>query len=141
MIVDFLPLRPQHAAIAPHLRQQDIDEIHAACDWSVEAAIAYSIAHSEKGGATLIDGKLAAVFGVNNGIIWLVATDDIAAHPVAFFRLSRRIFNNLKEGYSLLENYVHVNNTLSIRWLKWLGFTIEPPQNNFHHVYFTNKEE
>ena len=141
MIVDFVPLRPEHAAISPHLRQQDIDEIHAACDWPVEAAVAFSIAHSEKGFTALLDGIPCAVFGVNNGIIWLVATDEITTHPVAFFRHSRRIFNNLKEGYSLLENYVHVSNTLSIRWLRWLGFSIEPPRNGFHHVFYTNKEE
>ena len=141
MIADFLPLRPEHAAIAPHLRQQDIDEIHAVCEWPVDAAIAYSIAHSEKGGAALIDGVPCAVFGVNNGIIWLVATDEIARHSVAFFRHSRKIFNKLKQGYSLLENYVHVNNSLSLRWLKWLGFTIETPHNGFHHVYFNNKED
>ena len=120
MIVDFVPLKPEHAAIAPHLRQQDIDEIHAACDWPVDVAIAYSIAHSEKGAAAIIDGKLAAVFGVHNGIIWLVGTDEIARHPVAFFRHSRKIFNMLKQGYPLLENYVHVDNSLSLRWLKWL---------------------
>ena len=141
MIVDFVPLRPEHAAISPHLRQQDIDEIHAACDWPVDAALAYSIAHSEKGGAALIDGKLAAVFGVHNGFIWLVGTDDIAAHPVAFFRHSRKIFNKLKKGYPLLENFVHVSNKLSIRWLYWLGFCFEPPKNNLHHAYYINKEE
>ena len=141
MIVDFVPLRPEHAAIAPYLRQQDIDEIHAACDWPVDAAIAYSIAHSEKGFTALIDEVPCAIFGVNNGIIWLVATDEIARHPVAFFRHSRKIFNKLKEGYTLLENYVHVSNTLSIRWLRWLGFTIETPRNGFHHVFYTNKEE
>ena len=141
MTIDFVPLKPEHAAIAPYLRLQDIHEIHASSDWPVDAAVAYSIAHSEKGAAALIDGKLSAVFGVHNGTIWLVGTEEIVRHPIAFFRHSRKIFNKLKEGYSLLENFVHVSNTLSLRWLRWLGFTIEQPHNNFHHVYFINKEE
>ena len=141
MIVDFVPLKPEHAAIAPHLRQQDIDEIHAACDWPVDVAIAYSIAHSERGFTAILDGKICAVFGVHQGVIWLVGTDDIEKHPVAFYRHSKKIFPFLKAGYPLLENFVHVNNTLSLRWLQWLGFTIEPPHNNFHHVYYINKEE
>lgn len=141
MTIDFVPLRPEHAAIAPYLRQQDIHEIHASCDWPVDAAIAYSISHSEKGYAAYLNGKLCAVFGVHNGTIWLVGTEEVARHPIAFFRHSRKIFNKLKEGYSLLENFVHVSNTLSLQWLRWLGFTIEQPHNNFHHVYFINKEE
>ena len=141
MTIDFVPLRPEHAAIAPHLRLQDIHEIHASCDCPVHAAVAYSISHSEKGYAAYLNGKLCAVFGVHNGTIWLVGTEEIARHPIAFFRHSRKIFNKLKEGYSLLDNFVHVSNTLSLRWLRWLGFTIEQPHNNFHHVYFINKEE
>ena len=141
MIVHFVPLKPEHSAIAPHLRLQDINEIQETCDCSVDAAVAYSIAHSEKGYAAFIDGNLCAVFGVNNGFIWLVGTEEINRHPVSFFSHSRKIFNILKKGYSFLENYVHVSNTLSIRWLNWLGFNVTPARNGFHHVYYINKED
>ena len=96
MTLDFVPLRPEHAAIAPYLRQQDIDEIHAACDWPVDAAIAYSIAHSEKGFTALLDGVPCAIFGVNNGIIWLVGTDEIARHPIKSSTCSNRDTLSLK---------------------------------------------
>lgn len=140
----FVPLEPGHARITPYLRKIDIDEIAAMTGLSPAVAVSYSIAHSEKGYAVEIDGRLIALFGVSNGIIWLVATDEINNYPVRFYRMSRKIFHNLRRGYNYLENYVDARNKLSLRWLKWLGFTIEPPQkiNNgiFHHVYFKGSD-
>ena len=138
--LQIIKLRPEHAAISPYLRQQDIDEIHAMTDLSPALAVAYSIAHSERGYTALIDDIPCAVFGVAQGVIWLVGTDEITKHPVTFFRVSKKIFPQLSQGYPVLHNYVHETNTLSLRWLQWLGFHIDPPVNHFHHVYFFNKE-
>ena len=135
-----VPLRPEHATITPYLRQQDLDEIHEATDLSPELAVAYSIAHSERGFTALIDDFPCAVFGVAQGIIWLVGTDEITKHPVTFFRVSKNIFPQLSHGYHVLHNYVYEANTLSLRWLQWLGFHVDPPINHFHHVYFLDKE-
>ncbi len=140
MNIDFVPLRPEHTAIVPYLRQADIDEIHAMTEIPPAVAVSYSIANSERGFTALLNGRPCAVFGVQQGCIWLVGTDDISKHPVTFYRLSKKIFSQLKKGYPVLENFVHVNNTLSLRWLQWLGFHIDEPHNNFHHVYYINKE-
>ena len=138
MQIDFQTLRPEHSAIAAHLRQADIDEINALNGLSPALAVAYSIAYSERGAAVSIDGVLSAVFGVAHGVIWLVATDEISKHPVAFFRVSRRIFNDICNGYSKLENWVDARHSLSLRWLKWLGFNISTPftvgNSLCHHV-------
>lgn len=138
--LQILPLKPEHAAITPYLRLQDLDEIHAGTDLSPELAVSYSIAHSERGFAAFIDGKICAVFGVNNGVIWLVGTDEITKHPVTFYRVSKKIFPQLSHGYPVLHNYVHVTNTLSLRWLRWMGFCVDEPINDFHYVHFHNKE-
>ncbi len=138
--LQIIKLRPEHAAISPYLRQQDIDEIHAMTDLSPALAVAYSIAHSERGYTALIDDIPCAVFGVAQGVIWLVGTDEITKHPVTFVRVSKKIFSQLSHGYPVLHNYVHEANTLSLRWLQWLGFHVDPAVNHFHHVYFLNKE-
>jgi RimJ/RimL family protein N-acetyltransferase len=31
----------------------------------------------------------------------------------------------MQERFPRLENYVHAKNKLSIRWLKWCGFTLD----------------
>ena len=139
-------LKPEHAAITPYLRQSDIDEITAFTGISPDLAVAYSIAATERGFAVFLDGRLCAVFGVaHGGIIWLVGTDDITCHPITFYRVSRRIFNRLNSGYSHLENYVDTRNNQCLRWLKWLGFSIDTPKphgaGGFHHVIWTRKEE
>jgi len=138
MRITFEPLKTEHSRIAAHLRQTDIDEINTLNGLPPEVAVAYSIANSEKGAAVFIDGELCAVFGIAHGVIWLVGTDEISRHPVAFFRTSRRIFRQLSNGYSKLENCVDARNIPYLRWLQWLGFDISPPVHaggcSFHHV-------
>ena len=140
----FVALKPEHAKITPHLRQADVDEINAMTDLPPGVAVAFSIAHSERGFAAEVDGELIAIFGISNGLIWLVATDEINKYPITFYRLSKKIFPALRKGYDYLENYVDARNTLSLRWLKWLGFTIEAPEriNNgtFHHVWIKGSD-
>ena len=83
----------------------------------------------------VIDGKPCAVVGLvvlniltGTGVPWLLATYDAIKY--------RRIFiNNCKQGVEdmmtvcpNLMNFVHADNTLSIKWLKWVGFTIKPSQ-------------
>lgn len=137
-------LKPQHAAIAPYLRQSDLQELDAMTGLPPAVAVAYSIAHSEKGYAAEIDGKPIAIFGVADGLIWLVATDDINNYPITFYRLSKKIFQKLKSGYIQLSNYVDTRNKLSLKWLKWLGFKIDPPMkiNNgiFHFVHWEEED-
>ena len=138
MRITFEPLKPEHSRIATHLRQADIDEINTLNGLPPGVAVAYSIANSEKGAAVFIDGDLSAVFGISRGVIWLVGTDEINKHPVAFYRTSRRIFRKLSNGYPKLENYVDARNIPYLRWLQWLGFDISPPVDaggvSFHHV-------
>lgn len=138
--IQIVRLEPKHAVIAPYLRLADIEEHNAMSDISIDVALSYSIAHSEKGFAVELDGRLTAIFGVNSGVIWLVGTDEITRHPITFYRLSKKIFERLSDGYERLFNFVDERNTLSVRWLKWLGFTIEPAQriNNgiFHFVHW-----
>ncbi len=138
--LQIVPLLPEHAAITPYLRQQDLNEIHAMTDYPPALAVAYSIANSERGFCAMLDNNPCAVFGVAQGTIWLVGTDEITKHPIAFFRVSRNIFPKLSHGYHVLQNFVLDTNTLSLRWLHWMGFHIDPPVNHFHHVYFLNKE-
>ena len=57
-----------------------------------------------------------------------MGTDEVAKHPVMFYRMSRRIVDAMRARYSQLENWVDARNGLSIRWLKWAGFYVEEPE-------------
>ena len=46
---------------------------------------------------------------------------------VEFARKSKGYVLRMSKEFPILENYVDARNTLAKRWLKWCGFTIEPP--------------
>lgn len=136
MNLQIVTLQPEHADIVPYLRKADLDEIHAMTGLSPAMAVAYSIAQTERGFAAILNGRTCAVFGVSQGVIWLVGSDEITKHPVTFYRVSRKIFPMLKKGYSKLVNYIDPRNYLSIRWLKWLGFRIEEVAGGFFYACY-----
>lgn len=76
-------------------------------------------------------GEPVVLYGVTpvsllgrQGQPWLAATDRITEGPIAraFLRESRRALADLADGYDYLWNLVHAENSIAIRWLKWLGF-------------------
>jgi hypothetical protein len=72
------------------------------------------------------------MFGVtqtaNCGYPWLLGSAEVERIPVTFLRASRHYVDHFLKLCAGLENYVDARNTLSIQWLKWLGFMIEDPQ-------------
>jgi hypothetical protein len=149
--IEIVPAEPRHAAIVPYLRRANVEEIWAECALSPAFAVSYSIAYSRVAWAAELDGKPIAVFGVGTGengagIPWLVATNEIERHPVLFYRMSKRLFSSVRDGYTYLENWVDARNVLSLRWLKWLGFTIEKEEPRgplglmFHRAWFFVEE-
>lgn len=159
MKIEIVPLTAKHADIIPRLRQADIDEIWAMEGMEPKLAVAYSIACADPGWAAELDGRTEAVFGIGPaqavassdardtsasmrvgpvgetldggriGRPWLVGSDEIEKHPITFYRMSRGIIGEMKTRYAMLENWVDARNKLSIRWLEWGGFHIEPAEN------------
>ena len=138
MDIRIVTLEPRHADIIPRLRQADVEEIRAMTGTPPELPVTYSIMTSYPGWAAEVNGRTEAVFGAGPGrelpdggtvgVPWLVGSNEIAKHPVEFFRISMRIIGEMRKHYDLLENWVDARNVLSIRWLDWAGFTIEPPE-------------
>jgi hypothetical protein len=64
--------------------------------------------------------------GVKVRVPWMLATDDIRAIGREFLLGSHGEVDRMRKSYALLINNVHSKNTLSMRWLKWLGFIIDP---------------
>jgi hypothetical protein len=135
-MIEIVKAEPRHAAIVPYLRQADVDEIWSFTGISPASAISYSLAFSEYARAILLDGKPVVLFGVTGvpashgktGVPWLVATEEIEKHPVRFYRMSKAVIATMRQKYDCLMNWVDIRNTLSIRWLKWAGFTVEEPE-------------
>lgn len=76
-----------------------------------------------------VDG-LAALFGFaphpqdsSMAFGWLVGSNLIKRHKVAFLRLTPEIVQMEDARYSMIANTVDTRNTDHIRWLKYAGFT------------------
>lgn len=115
------------------LRQSDINELRAATPAEPMDALLESVKSSSLLWVAEKDGKIEAVFGVGNdgvfnsiGIPWLLATDEFTKHSYRVARRSREIVEKMLEQYPLLLNFVANSNEVSKKWLKWLGFKLEP---------------
>ena len=69
-----------------------------------------------------------AIFGVvpmgeRTGSVWMAATPEIEDNWLFSGRKTLEWVKELFKGYLLLGNYVHAQNDLHIKWLKWAGFT------------------
>jgi len=73
------------------------------------------------------DGTPIVVCGIftvgDVGYIGMLATQDIEKEQRSFLIQGKKWVNSHK--HKLLMNYVYSKNVLAIKWLKWLGFTVE----------------
>lgn len=118
--------------IAPLLRDADREEIKALTGKDVEPVLIESVLSTGEHWAALMEGKPICLLGIselslmgsNDGVIWMVGTDDIMLHRKKILSMSKSYIDVKREMFRLLFNYVDVRNTSSIRWLKWLGFEV-----------------
>jgi len=126
--------RPEHVDhVRGRLRRQDQDEVLAATGMEPDDALQRSFRHSSVTWAAELQGRAVALFGAGaSGISrvgnpWLLGTDMLGRAGRAFVQHSRQYVQCLLRHFPVLVNVVDARNVLSLRWLRWCGFTIEPP--------------
>ncbi len=135
MDVSIIPATLEHARrLAPALRDADKAEIKAASHLSSYEALEYGVRFSTLSRTVFMDGQIACMWGVGSanliggvGVPWMLGSPLIKTHAASFLRRCGPCVEQLKAGFQLLENYVDARNTAAIRWLRWLGFCVEPP--------------
>ncbi len=141
MTYQIIPARASHIrTIAARMRKADRDEVAASSGKSPLHALSFSFRKSHYRWTVLIDGQPEIMFGVGDvnvlggiGAPWLLATDAVERVSRDFLRQSRHLVRQLSARYDLLINEVDLRNTVSIRWLEWLGFQFyEPHERNGH---------
>lgn len=134
MMVQFnvIPATPDHLKfIADNMRKADVDELMAMSGRTPQQAIEISLRNSDWCFVGLANDVPMCAFGVGTvnllyrvGVPWLLGTNAIETHYRAFARGSVMWRDYMKARYDLLVNAVDARNTLSRRWLTWLGFTL-----------------
>lgn len=123
--------------IAADMRPEDVREVWASHEHTPEEALDASFWRSTKAWTCLVRGSPAFMWGVapresllgNVGCPWLLGTPAIKDVRRDFVRNCRKYVGMMQELYPRLENYVHAENKVSIRWLKWCGFELaEEPE-------------
>lgn len=133
--IEIVPARAAHVrTIARRMRKADRDEVKAASGKSPFEALAYSLRKSSAAWTAMVDGRPEVMFGVGDiniltgvGAPWLLGTDAVEKHYVAFLRHSVSWRDQLLRRYPVLRNFVDDRNRVAIRWLRWLGFTLSDP--------------
>jgi hypothetical protein len=138
----------QIAQVALNLRKADFDEVFASTGESPHYAIQEGWDFSLRRWIVLDKNDVpVAVLGVRPqhtfsdiGIPWLLGTDGLSKMSKFFLKASKPILEEMKKGFSSLSNYVDARYIKAVRWLRWLGFNIEPAkpfgvkQELFHRI-------
>lgn len=121
--------------VARHMREADEQEVRASHDHSPREALEYAVQHSQEVYTAFIDDEPVAIFGVAGGSVmtpfvspWMLGSKKLEQNKKILLRASRDVIETFKKEYYRMENFVDVRNKLSIRWLKWLGFSIKDPE-------------
>lgn len=139
--VQIVSARPEHIrTIAKRMRKADREEVAAISGKTPGAALCYSLRKSTIAWTAIVDGRPELIWGVADlnilsrvGAPWLLGTDVVEIHFREFLRRSVWWRGQLLQRYAVLRNFVDDRNAVSIRWLKWLGFTMtEPVDLNGH---------
>jgi hypothetical protein len=116
------------------LREGDAMEV-AALGLTPVQALQQSLERSLWAEAYLIDGEVAAIVGLcranllaGPGVPWLLTGPACERHAKTFLKESRRQLARMRATCLPLINFVHADYRRAVRWLGWLGFTLEPPQ-------------
>lgn len=111
--------------LAMHLHPADTAEL-AAAGQRIEGALqGVRLAELRNG------PELVCAFGVQPGpgygVPWMLCTDAVDRVPRREMALlSRRVATRWKAEHDTLVNLVHAQNARAVRFVKWLGFTVEP---------------
>lgn len=133
--IAIVPAGMDHVAtIAARMRKADAEEVWASSRSSPVQALMLSLNQSAQAWTGMVDGQPEVMFGVADlnvltatGAPWLLGTNAVLDHYREFLRQSVWWRERLLERYDVLKNFVHDDNVVSKRWLKWLGFTLHDP--------------
>lgn len=118
--------------IADNMRQGDVDEVKASTRHTPFQALKSSVEKSSFCVVVVIDDIPVTILGLvihdylsGVGVPWLLSATQALNHRRKFLELSPPVIDEMLRICPKLVNYVYAENKISIRWLKWLGFTVE----------------
>lgn len=134
------------------LRAEDQQEVYAMSLRSAEEGLRMGLKYSTMAWTIMAEDRPVGCFGVVSasllsgvGVPWMLGTDEIRRIRYAVLRESKAYVQMMLDPFDMLENWVDVRNKVSINWLRWCGFTLDPPtkyglQGELFHRFWMKKE-
>lgn len=121
--------------VAATMRSADVAEIKASHGFLPYDALLNGVDQSEFCVVAHINDEPVCVLGLNRrdfvsgiGVPWMLGSNSVMKYKREILLYSPKIIREMLSLCETLINYVHTDNKMSIRWLKWLGFKIDDPQ-------------
>ncbi len=99
-----------------------------------EKYVTHEVASSFLSYTGLVDGQVVAMCGAkcagilsDEAYVWMLASSLIDKYPLTFVKHGRTALCLLKHHFRRLHGLVLCDFDRSIRWLEWIGFTVDPP--------------
>ena len=111
--------------IYPYMRRAD--QIEIACMGHEPRQSLLSALESDYVTLTALDGEGVpfAMFGVgqveNQAYIWCLGTESVSDNAYDFLKASREWTQRLTKPYGATFNFVHEENSIALKWLKFCG--------------------
>ena len=122
--------------LADRLRAADRAELEADGHTEFFTPIETGLRASVLCRAVFFDGELACIFGLvpngrqvfgDIGVPWALGTDVLTTNVRQMRRVAREYLQQMLQLYPVLLNFVHAENTLAIRALRHMKFTLDEP--------------
>jgi len=117
--------------IATHMRYHDVLEVEAH-NFTPHAALECAL-RLDIETYTIVDhndvpyGMFGCGAGHEGFYIWMLGTNDVKKYRRIFIKHSRAWVWGFVGIYEKVYNYVHTENKLAMRWLRWCGAEFEEP--------------
>lgn len=134
--IEFIkPTKELVEMIAEDMRPEDVAEVWASDHNTPLESLMGGWRMSNFATVAAVEGVPLAMFGLvkrdilsGSGIIWMLGSNEAKKYRREFLTLTPPVIDEMLAICPRLCNMVHTKNRASVRWLKWLGFTIEEPE-------------
>jgi hypothetical protein len=121
--------------LSTRLKSMDMREIAAVSARPALAVLKSGLNGSEDCRVGTVNDVPLCMYGVrklshlsDNGIVWMLSTEEIDKHFMKFGRECRKELKSIMGSLRMIENYCHIENRKTIVWLRWLGFKFDKPK-------------
>jgi hypothetical protein len=127
------------AELAYKIRDRDRQEIRALLDMDAFGGLVTMM--NLPGARTWMffdsERRVQGAFGVvvMDGVCmpWMCGSDFIEKNPITFLKGSKQVVSQWFETHNAIGGHVGADNTVSQKWLEWLGFTIDRTKTHSQH--------